>query len=156
MKHVDADDFGQRTERTVNGPLFGARPGAADGPFARSLVVPDAHETVVAAMIWRHQGREKPIALASLVTAVGLSEREVKAIVEQLVVTHKMRIGARRAEPWGYFIVVDAADLKVAVAPYQHQIFSMWQRLRVLLSAPELRELLGQLRIDESTEVPGE
>ena len=119
------------------------------GPFAESKIAPEQTERLIAAMIWTHKGRENPISIALLAKSTGRSEREIKGIVEQLVVTHRMRIGALRGKTAGYFIVMDAADLEAAVGPYRSQIFSMWRRLRVLLGAHQLRELYGQLAIDE-------
>lgn len=127
--------------------LFGDVPQS--GAFADSKIPPTAIERVIAEIIWPHQGRQNPIAIATLSKIAGKSERDIKGIVEQLVVTHRMRIGGRREEPAGYFVIVDAEDLAVAIGAYQKQIFAMWRRLRVLLSKRELAELHGQLVIEE-------
>ena len=128
-------------------PLFDGY--AEHGAFADSKVDPTAIERVVAEIIWTHRGRQNPISIATLSRSTGKCEREIKGVVEQLVVTHRMRIGAKREEPSGYFTIVDAEDLAAAVGPYRAQIFAMWRRLRVLLSKHELAEMLGQLRIEE-------
>lgn len=141
MRRVDAADFGSA------GALLFDAPMEAE-PFAESKVPPDAAERAVAGIIWRHQGRGNPIAIETLQRATGKGERAIKGIVEQLVVTHRMKIGAARSgEKVGYFVVVDAEDLEVAVKAYREQIFSMWRRLRVLLAPRVLRELHGQLVI---------
>lgn len=125
-------------------------------PFADSKVTPEKKEVVVAGMIWRHQGRANPIAISLLSKATGWSAREIKSIVEQLVVTHHMKIGAsRNQESGGYFVVVDAEDVELAAKSYRNQIFAMLRRLRVLLSEHELRKLYGQLEmLDRGTEGP--
>jgi hypothetical protein len=128
------------------GDLFGAR---EEGPFADSVVTPDARERAVAGILWTHQGRGNPVSIARLKMATGWSEREIKGIVEQLVVTHRMKIGGKRSEPVGYFVVADREDLEAAVRPYRDQIIAMWRRLRVLLGPHALRELHGQLAIGE-------
>lgn len=135
---------------TVAGPLF--EKIAEDGPFADSRVTPTVLERVVAEVIWSHQGRQNPISIAMLSRATGKTDRDIKAIVEQLVVTHRMKIGGKRGEPVGYFVVVDAEDQEAAARPYREQIFAMWRRLRVLMGAHALREMHGQLRIEESDE----
>ena len=145
MKRVDATDF--QAIRGA-GPLFDST--GADGPFAKSLVEPDEVERLVAGIIWPHRGRSNPISIAMLSGATGRGERTIKGIVEQLVVTHRIPIGGRRAEPVGYFVIVDAEDLAAAVQPYREQIFAMWRRLRVLLEPRALAELHGQLVIDKS------
>ncbi|MFB3828937.1 MAG: hypothetical protein ACE15B_19380 [Bryobacteraceae bacterium] len=137
MRELD-DLYGQR-ERTIEGPLF-------DGdPFANSTAQPTTDELLIASLIWKHRGRQNPIAIARLRELTGFTERQIKGIVEQLVVTHKIQIGGRRQEPVGYFVVEDADDQAVAVEPYEAQIISMLRRLRVLASPRRLREFLGQL-----------
>jgi hypothetical protein len=63
-----------------------------------------------------------------------------------------MKIGGRRGEPAGYFVVVDLEDLELAVRPYKDQIFAMLRRLRVLMSPHAYRELQGQLTIEVKRE----
>ena len=126
--------------------LFGE---GGEGPFAASKVTPTAMERIVAEIIWTHQGRKNPVSRAMLSKATGKTERDIKGVVEQLVVTHRARIGARREEPAGYFVIMDAEDLAAAVAAYRSQIFAMWRRLRVLLSKHELAELYGQLAMEK-------
>ena len=128
-------------------PLFDGY--AEHGAFADSKVDPTAIERVVAEIIWSHQGRKNPISIATLCASVGKKERDIKGIVEQLVVAHRARIGARREDPAGYFVIDDAEDLAAAVGPYRAQIFAMWRRLRVLLSKHELAELHGQLAMGD-------
>jgi hypothetical protein len=120
---------------------------AEGGAFAESKVTPDGKERVVAEMIWAHRGRANPISLEMLTKATGWTERAVKGIVEQLVVTHRIKIGGRRSEPVGYFVVVDLEDQEAAVGPYRDQIFAMWRRLRVLMAPHALREMAGQLAL---------
>jgi hypothetical protein len=103
-------------------------------------------------MIWRHQGRANAIARKRIEAATGRDERWVKDVVEQLIVTHRMRIGAYRGEPSGYAIIVTAEDLAAAVGPYREQIFAMWRRLRALLDPHELRALHGQLDLGDASD----
>lgn len=131
---------------TITGPLF-AEP--VDGPFAQSQIQPSAEEVMVASLIWRQRGRSKPISIARVRELTNYSERQIKGIVEQLIVTHRMRIGGRREEPAGYYMIETAEDLATAVGPYRAQIIAMWRRLRVLLQPQALRELLGQLKLEE-------
>lgn len=149
MKRVNANDFG-----SALGPLFREADEMESGPFANSKVEPDHKERLVAEMIWVHRGRNNPISIAMLTKATGWNERDIKGIVEQLVVTHRVRIGGRRGDPVGYFVIVDLEDLEMAVRPYRDQIFAMWRRLRVLLEPHTLRELHGQLALKETGDGP--
>jgi hypothetical protein len=145
MKNVDAGDFA-----SIAGPLFAQE---ASGPELKEYAT--TAERVVAEIISQHQGRGNPISIAKLGACTGKSEREIKGIVEQLVVTHRMKIGGRRGDPAGYFVVVDADDLEMAVRPYRDQIFAMLRRLRVLMAPLAYRELKGQLVIDSEEERKG-
>jgi hypothetical protein len=118
----------------------------AESPFARSKVTPDPLERVIAAVIWRHRGRANAISAAHLTKITGKDDRTVRAIVEQLVITHRILIGGSSA---GYYIIVDAADLEADVARRKAQIFATWRRLRVLLEPHQLAHLHGQLLLDE-------
>lgn len=138
----DAEDFNVPVRPAA--PLFDG-----PGPFAASRIEPTAAERLVGGMVWGHRGRSNPISIAMLSRATGRNDREIKGIVEQLVVTHRMMIGASRGELNGYFVVVDAEDLEAAVRPYRDQILAMWRRLRVLMEPHGLRELHGQLVIEE-------
>lgn len=136
--------------------MFAAAEG---GPFERSKLAPTALETLVAELIYARQGRAHPIPIAEIIewfeehaATVGterLTERRVKDVVEQLRAAHRCPIGARRGQPEGYFWIVDAADREAAVEPYRRQILAMWRTLRVLDSTASLRELHGQLRLEE-------
>jgi hypothetical protein len=158
---TDADDFGVPTVQPP-GPLFAAAlesdyvlpvvEGGRSGCFAESRIAPTPLEQVVGEMIWRHQGRGNAIALDAIAAATGKDARTIKGVVEQLVVSHRARIGGYRGaagESTGYAVIVDAEDLAAAVGPYRSQIFAMWRRLRVLLGKHELAELLGQLRLED-------
>lgn len=124
------------------GPLFDA------GPFGQSKIQPTAMEALVAGMIWKHKGRNNPISIARISELTKLSDRTIKGVVERLIVTHKIRIGARRDEPAGYFVIEGIEDLDAAVGPYKAQMLSMLHRLRVLAPPEVVREFLGQLKIE--------
>ena len=145
----DAEDYGMPAVQPP-APLF-AR--AVEGPFARSEMRPTPLEGLVAGIIWRHQGRENPVPLMEVIRLAGcklpaLSERKLKEIVQQLRVAHRCPIGARRAEPVGYFWIADAEDHEYALRPYREQVIEMFRVLRALDSRGRLSELLGQLTLD--------
>lgn len=142
----DSEDFGTPD---LAGTLWADAVAEISGPFVRSKVTPTAEERVMAEVIWRHQGRANPISIAVLCKVMGKSERTVKGLKQQLIVTHRMRIGARREPPAGYFVIVDKEDLALTVSAYQGQVIEMWRVLRVLLEGHELRRLHGQLEFEQ-------
>jgi hypothetical protein len=125
-------------------------------PFERSRIDPNAAENFVAELLYNEaRGREKAIPIASigrLLVSAGFlraDARTVKKTVENLVVVHRCRIGARRSKPHGYFWIETAEDQAAAAAPYRAQILAMLRRLRVLDSAEDYRRFVGQLVIGE-------
>jgi hypothetical protein len=124
-------------------PLFDEAEG---GAFAASKVTPEPIERVVAGVIWGHRGRAQAVKSVVLMHIAGKNDRDVRGIVEQLVVTHRMRIGASAD---GYYMIVDAEDLEAAIARPKAQIFAMWRRLRVVMEPHALAELHGQLQLED-------
>ncbi len=136
-----------------NLPLF-EHAELPDDPFADSAFPASDQERRIAALIWQSRGRENPVALADLCKVTSLREREIKAVVERLRVDHGIPIGARRQKPFGYFIVVDAEDARLAVEPYAKQIFSMLRVLRVFTKRNRRlwKEFAGQIRLQVTEE----
>ena len=120
--------------------------GFEDGPFAGSRIGPDVMERVIGSLVSRHRGRGNAVKLQTLMMMSGKNERVVRGIVEQLVVTHRMRIGATER---GYYMIETAEDLSAALARPIAQIKAMARRLRVLMEPREWRELLGQLTLED-------
>jgi hypothetical protein len=133
-------------------PGGGAKNFDAGTAFDRTSVRPDRMEILIAALIWPRRGREHPISIAEIIQVsgvAGLTERTVKAVVAQLIETHRCRIGARRDEPSGYFWIVDADDQDAAVRPLKAQVRAELRRLRVLDSAEDYRTFMGQLVLEQ-------
>ncbi len=143
-RHMQDEFYGSQT---VAGPLFEQRD---PGPFALSRAQASPDELLIAGLIWKHKGRANPISLARLRELTNFSERHIKSVVEQLVVTHRIRIGARREEPVGYFVIVDAEDQLTAARTFRNQILAMWRRLKVIDDRRSLVEFLGQLNLGEN------
>ena len=128
------------------GPLF-EQPKPED-PFDRSEFRPTSLEAQIGRLIWQHKGRDHPISIARIRELTTMSDRAIKDVVESLIVTHKMRIGARRDAPAGYFVIETIEDQQTAVKPYRSQILAMLRRLRVLESPEEIRKFLGQMALE--------
>lgn len=145
----DANDFGVPMIQPP-GPLF----ERIEGPFERSRIQPTRNELMVAAIIYQHRGHEHPISISEIITTAALpglqTERDVKAVVAELVLAHRCRIGSKRDQPSGYFWIVDAEDEHVAVAQYRAQLIQMGRRLRVIASDTAYREAIGQLNLLEA------
>jgi hypothetical protein len=127
----------------IVGPLF----KEIDDPFWQSIHTPTTMERLVAELIWSRT-RANPISITDLREETGADERTVKEIVESLITFHKVRIGAARGKPNGYFMIRSIQDQEAAVKPYRSQVRAMLRRLRVLESPEAVKEFLGQLQTE--------
>lgn len=128
-----------------NMPLFA--PPAPD-ELNTSGIAAKPNEMRIYSLLREHHGYRNPLSIKTLKSITGLSERVIKDVVHELIVTHKQRIGALRGEHPGYFMIETADDLDVAVKPYEGQILAMLRRLRVLQGKTRVREWLGQQAVN--------
>lgn len=142
-------DYG---EQMAAMPLFDRIERRAE-PFIESRLEPSSDEYRLMSILAKHRGRDNPASIAELrgqMADLGrreFSEREIKDLVEKLRLDHGIKIGARRAEPFGYFLCVDAEDVRVAIEPYKRQIFSMLRVMHVFCPKNERLEMAGQIRL---------
>lgn len=99
-----------------------------------------------------HCGRAKAVQLARLCELTRLKEREVKNLMRSLVVDFKVRIGAARTEPYGYYLITTAEEAKEAAQVYESEIIELAKRVRVLRGREFVAELLGQIRMQMDEE----
>jgi hypothetical protein len=140
----DAEDFAgpAAANREIGGPVM---PLFEENPFA-GRIEPTDEEIVVGMLIFRkYRGAAHALPLVKLMMLTGKDERHARGLIEQLRVSHGLRIGATEA---GYFWVETAEDLAAAIARPRAQIFAMWRGLRVLMNKQALAELHGQLRLE--------
>ncbi|HKV94925.1 MAG TPA: hypothetical protein VJW20_20435 [Candidatus Angelobacter sp.] len=96
-----------------------------------------------------HQGAQNAISLRDLMGKLqrvnpAPNERQIKEAVHSLVVDFKVRIGASRSEPAGYFLITSIDEARKAARPYIAEIRELAKRVRVLLDPHDLAELAGQ------------
>jgi hypothetical protein len=102
-----------------------------------------------------HQGALNAICLRDLMGKLDHvltpipTEREIKDAVRGLVVDFKVRIGASRSRPAGYFLITSSEEARDSALPYISEIRQLARRVRVLLDPHDLAELAGQLRLDQ-------
>lgn len=96
-----------------------------------------------------HVGHRNAIPRRDLELSAGVSERQVKAVVRNLIVTHRLPIGASRAKDNGYFLIATAEDLDIASKALISEGREIFRRLRVLHGPERVAELLGQLPLEE-------
>jgi hypothetical protein len=107
-----------------------------------------------------HQGAQRPISLRDLmgkldrVTSELPTERETKDAIRGLVVDFKVRIGASRSRPFGYYLITTTQEARDSARPYINEIRELAARVRVLLDPHDLAELAGQQWLELLTKEP--
>jgi hypothetical protein len=97
-----------------------------------------------------HSGAQRAISLHDLIVKLSRlmtplpTEREIKDAIRSLVVDFKVRIGASRSKPFGYFFVTTPQEARDAAHLYISEIRELARRVRVLLDPHDLAELQGQ------------
>jgi len=97
-----------------------------------------------------HPGAQRAVPLRDLMVKLDRvckpipTEREIKDAARSLVVDFKVRIGASRSKPFGYFLVTTAEEARETAHPYISEIRELARRVRVLLDPHDLGDLAGQ------------
>jgi hypothetical protein len=98
-----------------------------------------------------HLGTQQAISLRDLMVKLAArmakptpTERETKDAIRSLVVDFKVRIGASRSKPSGYFLITTAEEAHEVAHLYISEIRELARRVRVLLNSHDLGELSGQ------------
>jgi hypothetical protein len=142
-------DFERETRQQIQDLLF---PRLAK-ESARPVPLPATKEQQKLLWILRsHFGRQRAIPLQQLCEATEIGEREVKDQMRSLVVDFKVRIGAARTQPYGYYLVTTADEAREAAQVYESEIIELAKRVRVLRGKHFVAELLGQLRLENEQE----
>lgn len=112
----------------------------------------DAERAIAFLLERKHRGHENPVQIAEIRRALpNLSEREVKAAIENLRMLYRKPVGSKRDQPAGYFWIVSAEDQEAAARSYRQQILSMFRVLQVIDSPERMREFAGQLTLLEDS-----
>lgn len=131
-------DFESESLRQINDLLYGK---AAPFPLTQ-----DQRRLLIALRF--RCGKERAVQLAELCELVKLDQRKVKDLMRSLVVDFKVRIGASRTQPYGYYLITTAEEAKEAAHVYWSEVRELIKRARVLEDRHFVLERLGQLRTE--------
>lgn len=95
----------------------------------------------------REATREKPITLAEIREATGLSPRAIKAAIEQLR-REGEPIGASRGKVAGYYAIKTADEADAYALTMWRQILSEIKTVKAMVTPSRYAEMVGQLRLD--------
>lgn len=76
------------------------------------------------------KGIQSPILCTEIMKRVGLSNREVRAVISTLVVDHNIPVGGCRMHGRsGYFIITNEEERSQATTPLKNSVVSLQQRI---------------------------
>jgi hypothetical protein len=103
---------------------------------------------VLKLLCW-HRGSSQAVRAEVIARQIGFGtgesgRRRVTRAIQELIEDHHIPIGGLREPPYGYYLIMDAQDLELAVGTLRAELRSLVRRLRVLLSREQVAELWGQ------------
>lgn len=108
-------------------------------------------EKAVLGAIRYKRGAAHAIPVRELSRRFGLDDRRLRQIVRSLRLNYRLPIGSSRdATGGGYYIIVSADDLLTYLKGPLEQVRAELQVVEAVAGKQAARELLGQLRLDES------
>ena len=123
---------------------------ALDRAIVRVLRLPELHEQTreILRILAARKGRQQAITAAAIARLLGLAPGEGSRRVITEAVEHLRRlripVGASKRPPWGYFLIVDADDLR-AIEHLKLEAIQLYVRYAQLAGGQYARELLGQM-----------
>lgn len=100
-----------------------------------------------------HQGAANAVPLDELMRGLNLGDRAVKALVQDLCLTHGIQIGRSRQVPSGYFLISSEDEAIDSTSPMYAQAMTelrvIWRTRR---GAADIRQFLQQISLDLPTE----
>lgn len=106
-----------------------------------------AHRLLV--VLRAHQGAARAVPLDELMHELSLGDRSVKALVQDLCLTHGIQIGRSRQLPSGYFLVASEDEAIESTRPMYAQAMTelrvIWRTRR---GAASIRQFLQQISLD--------
>jgi hypothetical protein len=112
-------------------------------------------EKEILRVIAGHKGAAKAIGSKEVARAAGMewsenTRRRVAGVVETAVLMFKVPIGGVRGKPHGYFLIVTADDLSLALGPLNGEFRALLRRIRALSSKEQAAAMFGQtmLKLD--------
>lgn len=108
-----------------------------------------------------HKGAANAIRSEDVATQAGLrwseqARREVAGAVETAVQLFAIPIGGLRVKPYGYFLIVNANDLELAITPLWGEVYAHLRRLRALTGKRLVARMFGQAMLKLDQEKPKE
>lgn len=98
-------------------------------------------------IIERHKGRENAVKVDSVAWQARLNGKEVREIVNHLIMEHGKLIGSVTGTPPGYYIITNTEELKKHIKSLRHRGIAILSRAAAL-SKTSIEDIFGQGRLE--------
>ena len=108
-------------------------------------------------LVWalnKRRGAASAVKLDHLVKSLGVSERQVKQMVKDLVELYGLPVGASRRPPYGYYLAVTAEEIDDTCRNYFREAVSLFHRIQLLAGDQRMLEYHGQVPLELKTPGP--
>jgi hypothetical protein len=95
-----------------------------------------------------HRGAARAIKGGELASRLKTSERNIKALVQNLAIPFAVPIGSSRVPPFGYYLILTAEELYNTTNNYKSEMRMLGRRIRVLEGPHAAAEYCGQLSLE--------
>ena len=80
----------------------------------------------------KHRGRGNPITCRRLEKTVGFSSRQIRRIIQHLVVEHHAPIASSVRYPYGFYLITGKKEAENCLKQYYSRVKEMLNRVRIL------------------------
>jgi hypothetical protein len=115
--------------------------------FDQDLEGLDDEEAPVWRIIREHRGRGSAIKVDQIAWQTGLKDQRVRETVAHLVIEHGKIIGSATSPPAGYYVIVDAEELRAHIKSLRHRGIMCLVRASKL-SQQSIEDIFKQGRIE--------
>lgn len=112
--------------------------------------IDERHKRKLLKIIRKHLGRTNPIQVDELAAYVPLTDREIRKVVQELVIDFGYPIGSTTKGPHGFYFIIDEGDLEEALRNLLHRKVKIEKRIDSLKSNFGDHTQLPNIKISKS------
>lgn len=90
---------------------------------------------IILKILKKHRGKNNPIRCRRLEKITGLTSREIRRIIANLVVKHRILIASSVHYPYGFYLITDKQEAELCLRQYYSRVQNVLNRARILSEA---------------------
>jgi glutamate formiminotransferase len=106
--------------------------------------IDDNHKRKILEVISKHVGKKKPVQVSDLMSFVPLSDREIRKVIQELILDFGEPIGSTTKGPHGFYFIADQDDLDETVNNLENRRDMIDKRIKALKKQLEIPQINPQ------------